>query len=143
MLDYLDQEIRVNDTIVFIAGTTNGSKWLLKGQVQKLTEKSLVVLDEKGETRRLSFSNSPYRNNNKMIKAVVLKEKPMREGEVKDIAGYPIHVGDDVLIMESHSFGTSFFKAKVTKVSPKVLHVEGDTGWGREHRRAPDRVVVV
>ena len=150
LTDFLGQEIHVNDSVAFIRNKRTEPTKLMYGTVEKITGKGIVTKASDGEKYQVMLSTSNYLDKTKLLKVIVLKERPDRTGEVKDATGYPVHVGDKIAFMGKVVRGASqaFELAVVKKISNNTaffdVPVSDYLGGGtKESRRSLDRLVVL
>ena len=145
MVDFIDQKIEVGAHICFIRNERGKPTFIKYGTVKKISEKSLDVEVEDGSIHKVMFSTSRYLDNTKQLKVVVIKDRPNREGNEKDISGYPIKVGDAVAFPEGVSNGSSrrFIKGTVSGLTQKNVNIVSDETSYENARRTFDRVVVI
>ena len=144
MKNFLDQEINEGDTIVFIRNQRGAPACLKYGTVCKVNNKSIDVNSEQ-KKYRVMFSTSPYKDNTKLLKALVLKERASRTGKTVDFTGYPIQIGDTIAFTEKVYVGAveSFIIGTVTGITAHSVNIHSDLPSYEDARRAFDRVIVI
>ena len=144
MKNFIDQEFKAGDDVVFIRNQRGTPSSLMRGTVVKVNDKSINV-DSEGKTYRVMFSTSPYKNNATLLKAVVIKERESRTGEPADFTGYPIRIGDTVAFTEGVYQGSveSFIVGVVTSIAAQSVGIHSDNPKYETARRTFDRVVVI
>ena len=144
MQNFLNQEVRINDEVVFIRNQRGKPTSLQMGTVKKINEKS-VSIDSDGKTYRVMFSTSPYKDQTKLLKVIVMKDRKDRIGDPKDFTGYPIKEGDTIAFTENVYQGAveSFIIGTVTSITPQNINIVSDNIRYASSRRSFDRVIVI
>lgn len=144
MQNFLNQEVRINDEVVFIRNQRGKPTSLQTGTVKKINEKS-VSIDSDGKTYRVMFSTSPYKDQTKLLKVIVMKDRKDRIGDPKDFTGYPIKEGDTIAFTENVYQGAveSFIIGTVTSITPQNINIVSDNIRYASSRRSFDRVIVI
>ena len=145
MKNFIDQEINVGDSVAFIRNQRGTPTGLMRGTVAKVNAKSINVESE-GKTYRVMFTASPYKDDTKLLKAVVIKKRPPRTGEPVDFTGYPIQEGDTIAFTENvyQSAVESFIVGTVTSIAAQSVGIHSDSDPKYENaRRAFDRLIVI
>ncbi len=145
MKDAMFQEIQVDQTIAFIRNERSTPTKLLIGTVKSISEKSIIAETEDGTQYRVMFSTSPYKDNTRLIKAVVLGRRPKRDGEILDRSGYPIYEGDHIMYMEDVYAGASemLLPGIVTQIDKNSVKIHPDDENKSDTKRSFERIVVV
>ena len=134
--DVLNLVISVGDRVMFIENSWPQTAKMVSGTVTDLTEKSLIIQKESGESRRIFVSrDDPVF----LQKVLVMFPRPERaDGGASDATGYPVMDGDPVVYMALLSGnkckGFEFGTAK--KAGGKRWEVN-------DSRRNSDRMIVV
>lgn len=144
MQNFLNQEVRINDEVVFIRNQRGKPTSLQMGTVKKINEKS-VSIDSDGKTYRVMFSTSPYKDQTKLLKVIVMKDRKDRIGDPKDFTGYPIKERDTIAFTENVYQGAveSFIIGTVTSITPQNINIVSDNIRYASSRRSFDRVIVI
>ena len=144
MKNFIDQEINTGDQVAFIRNQRSTPTCLKYGTVIKVNNKSINVNSE-GKSYRVMFTTSPYKDDTKLLKAVVIKERVPRTGEPVDFTGYPIQIGDSIAFTEDVYQGAveSFIVGTVTSIAAKSVGITSDDPKYKNSRRAFDRIVVI
>lgn len=145
MKNSIDQEINAGDSVVFIRNQRGTPACLMRGTVDKVNAKSINVSSE-GKSYRVMFTTSPYKDQTKLLKAVVIKDREARTGEPVDFTGYPIREGDTIAFTEEVYQGAieSFIVGTVTSIAAQSVGIHSDSNPRYENaRRAFDRLVVI
>lgn len=144
MQNFLNQEVRINDEVVFIRNQRGKPTSLQTGIVKKINEKS-VSIDSDSKTYRVMFSTSPYKDQTKLLKVIVMKDREERSGDPKDFTGYPIKEGDTIAFTENVYQGAveSFIIGTVTSITPQNINIVSDNIRYASSRRSFDRVIVI
>lgn len=144
MQNFLNQEVRINDEVVFIRNQRGKPTSLQTGIVKKINKKS-VIIDSDSKTYRVMFSTSPYKDQTKLLKVIVMKDREERSGDPKDFTGYPIKEGDTIAFTENVYQGAveSFIIGTVTSITPQNINIVSDNIRYASSRRSFDRVIVI
>lgn len=156
MKDFLYNEIRVGDKVSFIYSKFAEKRALLIGEIVKVNPASVSINVPGDRVYRIMLSTSPAKDSGRMIKVVVLPSRKRRRGEIKDLTGYPIKVGDRVVCMQpsAYFFGESLMIGKVTSINGSRVMLDGYVESGISpftHEpnleevktyRSPDRLIV-
>lgn len=145
MENFIDQEINKGDSVAFIRNKRGTPACLMRGTVTKVNAKSINVVSE-GKAYRVMFTTSPYKDQTKLLKAVVIKDRTSRTGEPVDFTGYPIQKGDTIAFTENVYQGAieSFIVGTVTSIASQSVSIHSESNPKYENaRRAFDRVIVI
>ena len=144
MQNFLNQEVSINDKVVFIRNQRGTTGSLQTGTVIKVNEKS-VSIDSNGKTYRVMFSTSPSKDKTKLLKVIVMKDREERIGEPEDYTGYPIREGDTIAFTENVYQGAieSFIIGTVTGITSQNVNIISDNIRYAVSRRTFDRVIVI
>ena len=144
MKNFINQEINIGDSVVFIRNQRSTPTLLKYGTVIKVNNKSINVESE-GKTFRVMFTTSPYKDDTKLLKAVVIKERAPRTGEPVDFTGYPIQIGDSIAFTEEVYQGAveSFVIGTVTSIAAQSVGIHSDNPKYENARRAFNRMIVI
>ena len=148
--DYLGQVIHLNDPVVFIRNKRGNPTKLMQGNIEKITGNGVIVRALDGEEYKIMLSTSSYLDNTKLLKVIVLNDRAIRTGELKDVTGYPVCVDDKIAYMGDVVDGASrtFELATVKRLSGRTVFfdipIQEYLGGGtKESKRSLDRLVVL
>ncbi len=136
ILDYAGKEISLGDEVMFIRNKTGTPSKLMAGRVNKISEKSIVIMTQDGESNRVIL---PEDEAECLPRVIVMNPRPKRTNEgVVDASGYPLLEGDPIVYMKAIAYGRcdGFQTGSVERLVGKSIVVNGT-------KRTPDRVVVI
>ena len=144
MCDYMNQEIHIDDSIVFIVNERGKAPQLMAGSVKEIHNKSINAWGIDGENYRVLSSARPGEDGI-MRNTIKLTSLPLRKEGITDYTGVPIQLGDKAAFMEapSQSYCTSFVLGTIIKATEQEVILRSDFPTATKYMRKPKQILVV